>query len=208
MEGRVGSSVDDLPMLARWFCLLRRLQDRIAAPWAGRGTSGTGAPGTCLGEAWHAGNRYPEGGRVAAGGDQLPLDWIVDEKDARRNIRVLDRRVYMGTATVRAPIGSSPDTLDESPVASMPAGSDTVIRVMRFADGDPASRDELTQVVPACRRFGCRIGIRGLQESRFTEFSEVLHKLGADSLPLTPEPSANTTFAMLVIAPSHIAARR
>jgi phosphoenolpyruvate synthase/pyruvate phosphate dikinase len=83
-----------------------------------------------------------------------------------------------------------------------------VIGATRFADRDPSSRDELTQVVAACRRFGCRIGIRGLQESRYPEFSAFLHKLGADSLSLTPERSASTTLAMLVIAPSHVADRR
>ncbi len=196
--------------------------------------------------------------RGTAGADLLPIDWIEEVKDARRNIRVLDLHVRDGdvpstirliasaedssfrlqtmpdvawrrqsdrdaraqrmaarerggdgaAVPMRAPIGSSGAARESSPAVAAPAGSDTVIGAMRFADRDAASRDELTQVVAACRRFGCRIGIRGLQESRFAEFSAVLRKLGADSLSLTPEPSANTTFAMLVIAPSHVAAGR
>ncbi len=195
--------------------------------------------------------------RGAAGADQLPIEWIEEIKDARRNIRILDlhvrdgdhpstmrlvassedssfrlqtmpdvawrrqsdraaraqrvaareRGVDAGAAPVRAPIGSTVAHHEPDGPAA-PAGSDTVIGALRFSDRDAVSRGELTQVVAACRRFGCRIGIRGLQPSRFPEFSAELRKLGADSLSLTPEPSANTTFAMLVIAPSHVAARR
>ena len=80
-----------------------------------------------------------------------------------------------------------------------PVRSDTVIGAARFADRDPAAQDELSDVVAACRRYGCRIGIRGLQASRFREFAQSLRALGADSVSLTAEPSANTTLAMLEI---------
>jgi hypothetical protein len=94
--------------------------------------------------------------------------------------------------------------------ASRPATvpSDTVIRERRFADRDPVARDELTQVVAACRRYGCRIGIQGLQQSRFAEFATVLRALGADSVSLTPEPSANTSLVMLEITPGRTRSRR
>lgn len=131
------------------------------------------------------------------------------DRDARaQRMAARERGVDAGAMRVRAPIGSSGADRESASAALEPAGSDTVIGATRFADRDPTSRDELTQVVAACRRFGCRIGIRGLQESRFAEFSAYLRKLGADSVALTPEPSTKTTFAMLVIAPSHVAARR
>lgn len=84
-----------------------------------------------------------------------------------------------------------------------PLASDTVIRAQRFADRDPVARDELTQVVAACRRFGCRIGIRGLDAGQFVEFTKYLKGLGADSVSLNAEVSANTTLAMLEILPRH-----
>ncbi len=131
------------------------------------------------------------------------------DRDARaQRVAARERGIEAGTVPVRGPIGSAAATRDSARAASEPAGSDTVIGATRFADRDPSSRDELTQVVAACRRFGCRIGIRGLQESRYTEFSSFLRKLGADSVSLTPERSASTTLAMLVIAPSHVADRR
>lgn len=122
------------------------------------------------------------------------------DRDVRAG-RVAERERRVGDSATATPIarGAPPDSVAETSVGSVP--SDTVISAQRFADRDPAARDELVQVVAACRRFGCRIGIRGLDASRFAEFSQYLRRLGADSVALSAEPSANTTLAMLEIVP-------
>lgn len=119
--------------------------------------------------------------------------------------RVAERERGAGDVGTASPVADArhaePRETDmEAPFA--PFVSDTVIRAQRFADRDPVARDELSQVVASCRRFGCRIGIRGLRSSQFAEFSHYLHRLGADSVALSAEPSANTTLAVLEIVPA------
>ena len=110
-----------------------------------------------------------------------------------------------GSNSVAAPLaGGAPERAPPTAATiepSAPVASDTVIRAQRFADRDPVARDELAQVVASCRRYGCRIGIRGLEASQFAEFTKYLRGLGADSVALNAEPSANTTLAMLEIVP-------
>lgn len=111
-------------------------------------------------------------------------------------------------ATVAQTGPSSVHARGTSAAADDVVPSDTVIGSTRFADRDPAARDELAQVVASCRRYGCRIGIRGLQPSRFAEFSRYLRGLGADSVALTSESSSQTTLAMLEIPPGKPSLRR
>jgi hypothetical protein len=81
------------------------------------------------------------------------------------------------------------------------APTDTVIRQQRFVDQDPVALEELRQVVEACRRNGCRIGIRGLAPARHAEFSARLQALGADSVVLTATSSDGAPLTMLDILP-------
>ena len=86
--------------------------------------------------------------------------------------------------------------------------SDTTIAAQRFEDRDPVAKDELVQVVKACRVYGCRIGIQGLQPSRYDAFAVYLKGLGADSVTLSTETATGTTLAMLEIAPKKAVASR
>lgn len=84
---------------------------------------------------------------------------------------------------------------------AMRAPTDTVIRQQRFVDQDPVASEELRQVVAACKRHGCRIGIRGLAPARRAEFSARLHALGADSVVLTATVTDGAPLTMLDIVP-------
>ncbi|MBC7842800.1 MAG: hypothetical protein H7099_10825 [Gemmatimonadaceae bacterium] len=124
----------------------------------------------------------------------------LSDRDVRaERVAERERRDHDPDTAVSPERGTPPEKFADS--SAGPVASDTVIRAQRFADRDPVARDELVQVVAACRRFGCRIGIRGLEASRFAEFSRYLRGLGADSVALTAEPSESTNLAMLEIVP-------
>ena len=122
--------------------------------------------------------------------------------------RLSDREARMARAAAR-------DTSDTPVVAvrtkaarATPVASDTMIGARRFEDSDPVAKDELVQVVKSCRVYGCRIGIQGLQASRYDAFAKYLKGLGADSVTIATETATGTTLAMLEIAPKRSAAPR
>ena len=130
--------------------------------------------------------------------------WRLQSDREARAERVAERERHVGDVVTEpgpdgAPASAPADSVFPGSVAR--AASDTVIRAQRFADRDPVARDELAQVVASCRRYGCRIGIRGLEASQFAEFTQYLRGLGADSVALNAEPAAQTTLAMLEIMP-------
>ena len=133
----------------------------------------------------------------------------LSDREARAARMALRERAAEDTlATVAQADAPSAHAQDTGAAAAREAPSDTVIGSTRFVDRDPAARDELAQVVASCRRYGCRIGVSGLQPSRFAEFSRYLRGLGADSVALTSEPSSRTTLAMLEIPPARSSIRR
>jgi hypothetical protein len=95
-----------------------------------------------------------------------------------------------------------------APRGTIDEASDTTIGATRFADRDPMAKDELKQVVKACRVYGCRIGIQGLRPNRYDEFATFLRGLGADSVTLSTETVTGTTLAMLEISPKRGPATR
>ena len=133
----------------------------------------------------------------------------LSDREARAARMALRERAAADThATVAQADAPSAHAQDTGAASAREAPSDTVIGSTRFVDRDPAARDELAQVVASCRRYGCRIGVSGLQPSRFAEFSRYLRGLGADSVALTSEPSSQTTMAMLEIPPARSSIRR
>jgi hypothetical protein len=116
----------------------------------------------------------------------------------------LARSAAQDTATSSAPVVA---TIRRTPSVISSEPSDTTIGATRFADSDPVAKDELKQVVKACRVYGCRIGIQGLHANRYDEFAIYLRGLGADSVSLSTETVTGTTLAMLEIPPKRSPAR-
>ncbi len=125
----------------------------------------------------------------------------LSDREARAaRMEALERGTTDTAGTGTALVGGAPDVGHADDTGPQPSiASDTIISATRFADRDPVARDELVQVVASCQRYGCRIGIRGLQASRFAEFKEYLRSLGVNGVSLTSETTANTTLAMLEI---------
>ena len=118
--------------------------------------------------------------------------------------RLSDRDARLARAAAPDAVGPSAQpvvaALTPGATPSEREAADTTIGATRFADRDPVAKDELAQVVKACRVYGCRIGIQGLQPSRYDEFAKYLRGLGADSVTLSTETATGTTLAMLEIS--------
>ena len=122
--------------------------------------------------------------------------------------RLSDREVRMARSATRDTSGIPVVAVRRSATRGTLTASDTTIAAQRFEDRDPVAKDELVQVVKACRVYGCRIGIQGLQPSRYDAFAVYLKGLGADSVTLSTETATGTTLAMLEIAPKKAVASR
>ena len=122
--------------------------------------------------------------------------------------RLSDREARMARTAVRD-TSAAPVVAVRTTAARLDASaSDTMISSRRFEDRDPVAKDELAQVVKACRVYGCRIGIQGLQPSRYDAFAVYLKGMGADSVTLSTETVTGTTLAMLEIAAKKVPATR
>ncbi len=122
--------------------------------------------------------------------------------------RLSDREARMARAAARDTSAAPVVAMRGKAARATPIASDTLIGARRFEDSDPVAKDELVQVVKSCRVYGCRIGIQGLQASRYDAFAKYLKGLGADSVTLSAETVTGTTLAMLEIAPKRSTAPR
>ena len=125
-------------------------------------------------------------------------------KPSDREARLARSAAQDTAETSQAPVTT---TIRRTPSIVSSEPSDTTIGATRFADSDPVAKDELRQVVKACRVYGCRIGIQGLRANRYDEFATYLRGLGADSVSLSTETVTGTTLAMLEIPPKRSTAR-
>lgn len=127
--------------------------------------------------------------------------------------RVADRAAILARAAQRtAPqptsvagdsTSSPPSAVSAGPVLrDSPAITDTILGERRFADQDPVAREELRALVDACRRSGCRLGIRGLSPRRQPAFRALLAELGATDITLESHRSLDgVQLTMLDIRP-------